>query len=319
MTAEALLDDVQNRHLRTDTADVGGNFITNCDEENPLISVVIPHYNDLGNLDRCLTDLAGQTVPATRYELIVADNNSSCGLSAVQERCGNRARAIAAPIQGAGAARNAGVAVARGRFLAFTDSDCRPAPDWLAQGLAALACHDLCGGRVDVSTGDTARLTPVEAFELVFAFNNKHYVIDKGFSVTANLFVSRKTFDAVGSFRDAVSEDLDWCLRAKAQGFAIGYTAEAAVAHPARRTWNELTRKWRRLVREAYALAREQRFGRLRWFLRSWLVLVSPLAHSVTIMQSPRLHSNGNRFAALGILFRLRAWRFAESCRVMVE
>ena len=45
----------------------------------PLISVIIPHYNDLTNLERCLTLLAAQTLPKSQFEVIIADNNSRCG------------------------------------------------------------------------------------------------------------------------------------------------------------------------------------------------------------------------------------------------
>jgi cellulose synthase/poly-beta-1,6-N-acetylglucosamine synthase-like glycosyltransferase len=46
----------------------------------PLISVIIPHHDDLANLERCLTFLAAQTLPQAQFEVIVADNNSRCGI-----------------------------------------------------------------------------------------------------------------------------------------------------------------------------------------------------------------------------------------------
>src|SRR5207248_7276046 len=92
-----------------------------------LVSVIIPHFNDTDNLERCLQLLAAQTLPANQFEVIVADNNSAGGLAAVETICGVRARVVPAPIQGAAEARNAGVAAARGQVLAFLDSDCRPA------------------------------------------------------------------------------------------------------------------------------------------------------------------------------------------------
>ena len=55
----------------------------------PLVSVIIPHYNDLANLDRCLRSLAAQTLPESRFEVIVADNNSRCGIEEVHRVCGD--------------------------------------------------------------------------------------------------------------------------------------------------------------------------------------------------------------------------------------
>src|SRR6516164_3196989 len=86
----------------------------------PLVSVVIPHYNDLPNLTRCLASVRHQTFPQDRFEVIVADNNSAGGVVAV-ERIAPDIIVVPAPEQGAGPARNAAAAVARGVHLAFID------------------------------------------------------------------------------------------------------------------------------------------------------------------------------------------------------
>ena len=109
----------------------------------PLVSVIIPHYNDLANLKRCIDLLAAQTVPHSQFEIVVADNNSSCGLKEVEGVCGVFARVVPAPVQGAGPARNAAIAASLGDILAFAGlRDCRPARDWLERGLAALSNAD---------------------------------------------------------------------------------------------------------------------------------------------------------------------------------
>src|SRR5271165_81940 len=219
--------------------------------EGPAVSVIIPHYDDLENLRRCIGLLAAQTLAGDRFEIVVADNNSHCGIDEVRRACGGLARVVAAPIQGAGPARNAAVAASRAPVLAFIDSDCRPAPDWLERGLAALAGGEIVGGQVDVETEDPAHPTAVEAFERVYAFDVRRYVEDLGFAVTANMFVPRTVFDRVGPFRAGVAEDRDWGLRAVEAGCRWRFAPDAIVSHPARRDWAELTRKWRRLTREA--------------------------------------------------------------------
>ena len=67
----------------------------------------------------CLTLLFAQNLPASEFEIIVADNNSAIGLEAVRVACGEHARVVHALIQGAAAARNAGIEASRGRILAF--------------------------------------------------------------------------------------------------------------------------------------------------------------------------------------------------------
>jgi len=284
---------------------------------SPQISVIIPHYNDLANLDRCLTLLKRQTLSADSFEIVVADNNSACGLDAVRAVTRDRARLVPAPEQGAGAARNAAVAAAHGAVLAFLDSDCSPRPDWLEQGLAALERGDMAGGAVEVFCQEAGRPSPVEAFEMVFAFRTRDYVERQRFAVTANLFVPRRIFDRVGGFRSVVAEDMDWCFRAADLGFRLVYAEAAIVSHPARRSWGELSKKWRRTTRETYHLTAERPLGRLRWLARAGAVLLSPLPHLLQVWRSPNIHGPAARAGASLILFRLRFFRFVESLRLL--
>jgi glycosyltransferase involved in cell wall biosynthesis len=285
----------------------------------PTVSVIVPHFNDLANLRACLALLQAQTLPADEFEIIVADNNSTVGLDAVRAACGERTIVVNAPIQGAAAARNTGVEASRGRILAFIDSDCRPAPDWLTNGVAALSQADMVGGQVETSVDDDANMTPSEAFEMVFAFNNRRYVEGERFSVTANMFVSRAVFDKVGGFRAAVSEDKDWGQRAARLGFRWAYAPDVRVTHPARHDFAELRSKWRRITRETCATERQKPLGTLRFLLRSWALLLSPLPHAVHILGSSKLRRLRDKINAIGILFRIRWWRFLESHRILLS
>jgi GT2 family glycosyltransferase len=252
-------------------------------------------------------------MPRENFEIIVADNNSSCGLGAVAAVCADFARAVPAPVQGAGPARNAGVRYARSRFLGFIDSDCCPDREWISRGIEALENADMVGGRVEVVAADAKNPTPAEAFEIVFAFNNQSYVETKGFSITGNMFVRKEVFDAVGDFRAKIAEDVDWGRRAVALGYRWRYAPDVRICHPARRDWSELTRKWRRLIEESFFATREKRFGALYWIGRSWLVALSTIIAWPAVLLSPRLERMEHKVAAIGVLFRLRGWRFIES------
>lgn len=280
------------------------------------VAVIVPHYNDLHGLDRCLSELMRQTLPRERFAIIVSDNASPCGEAAVRARIADRARLVISHERGAGPTRNAGVAASSAPIIAFTDSDCVPNPGWLEHGLAALAHHDIVGGQVEVLVGDPARKTGEEAFEQVFAFKNEEYIRDQRFSVSANLFCRRDVFDAVGPFRPAISEDLEWCNRAVAKGFTLGYAGAAVVGHPARGDWAALIAKWRRMTRETYIMAGPSRAARLAWLARHWLMPVSVVAHAPAVLRSPALHGGRERRAALRILVRQRLWRMAEAHRL---
>lgn len=281
------------------------------------ISVIVPHYQDLDRLGTCLAALARQSIGSERFEVVVADNRSPAGLAAVERAVGGRARVVEAPEPGAGPARNAGVAASHGALLAFTDCDCVPEAGWLAAGIARLASADIVGGRVTVSVEDEARMTGAEAFERVFAFDNRAYVERQSFTVTANLFCSRAVFEAVGPFRSGVSEDLDWCQRAARKGYTIAYEEAAAVSHPARRDWDELKRKWRRLNAERYALEVSGRAARMRWAARNLAMPISVVAHAPRVFASAMLPDLRTRLRALATLARLRLWRMADSLSLL--
>lgn len=281
----------------------------------PRVSVVIPHYNDLAGLTRCLASLDAQTMPHDEFEVIVADNASPLPRDAIEATITGRAKLVFVAEKGAGPARNGGVAVATGEILAFIDADCVAMPGWLEAGVAGLNDYDFIGGHVAVSVGDPARMTGAEAFESVFAFDFRSYILDKGFTGSGNMFVWRRVFDQVGGFRPAVSEDTEWSHRATGMGFRLGYVPEAEIAHPARKDWGELSGKWRRVVRERYLLTSEQPLGRLRWLALTWALPLSAVAHTPKVLRAANLPDVAARMRALATLYRLRMYRFVEAHR----
>lgn len=286
-----------------------------------FVSVVVPHYNDPAGLARCIDALMHQTFPADRFEVVVADNRSEMGLDAVvaavaaMPGTGGRVRVVDAPEQGAGPARNAGVAASRGAILAFTDSDCVPVAGWLAAGVAGVDDATVVGGKVRVLVDDPARRTPVEAFETVFAFRFDQYIAKKGFTGSGNLFCTRRLFDRVGGFGNGLSEDVDWSHRARAAGARIVYVEAAEIGHPARRTWAELARKWDRITRETYLLHAERGQGG-RFVLRTLALPLSIVAHVPRVLTHPDLSGLGERIGALGVLVRSRLSRTLDGLRL---
>jgi GT2 family glycosyltransferase len=276
-----------------------------------LVSVIVPHLNDYENLDACLTLLEAQSFPGDRTEVIIADNGSSRGLDAVRAIVGTRGRVIEVAERGAGPARNAGVGASQGDAIAFIDSDCRPDPRWLEEGLAELRLADFAGGRVDVLVEDPRRMTAAEAFESVFAFQNEAYVKGRNFTVTASMFVWRSVFESVGGFENGVPEDKDWCMRAVRKGYRIRFAPKSIVGHPARRTMPELKRKWRRLTIESCEGARREGRGPILVLARQWAALLAVVPHAFVPLVSSRLSGMRNRILAIGALARIRVYRLA--------
>ena len=277
----------------------------------PRISVVVPHYNDLIGLDHCLTALAAQTLPREAFEIIVADNASPVSRDALDATVAGRARLTIVDRPGAGPARTWGRAGSR-QCPCLHRLDRVAEPGWLEAGEHALADYDFVGGRMIVSNPEGLSNAGVVGFEKLFAFDNEAYVRNKGFTVTANLFCKRSVFDATGPFRTGVSEDTEWCERATANGFQLGYAPSATVGHPARANWAQLIKKWRRLQAESFEFARETPGGGMRWVLRQMAMPLSIPVHALRVMRSPILHGSRQRIAVLSTLTQLRLWRFFD-------
>ena len=102
------------------------------------ISVVIPTYNRLDTLEHVLPTLLAQDLPNDRFELLVCDSRSTDGtaeyLAGVAAEHPN-VRHMPGTYSGRAAARNAGIAAARGEIVLFNDSDILASPDLLSQHL----------------------------------------------------------------------------------------------------------------------------------------------------------------------------------------
>ncbi|MGE5500997.1 MAG: glycosyltransferase family 2 protein [Ignavibacteriales bacterium] len=98
--------------------------------KGPAVSVIIPTFNRAGILPRAVSSVLAQTV--RDFELIVVDDGSTDGTELVVRRFADpRVRYLSQKNQGVAAARNRGLAEARGDFIAFLDSD----DEWLPQKL----------------------------------------------------------------------------------------------------------------------------------------------------------------------------------------
>jgi O-antigen biosynthesis protein len=93
----------------------------------PQASVIVPTYNSAATIARCIESLKQLTYPD--YEIIVVDDGSTDSSAAIAEAAS--VQTLRLPHQGLAAARNAGLAAARGRVVAFIDADAEADCDWL--------------------------------------------------------------------------------------------------------------------------------------------------------------------------------------------
>lgn len=113
------------------------------DKEMNTISVVVPIYNSEKSLDACVASICNQTY--TDLDIILVNDGSKDRSKEICERfCGldQRVRLIDKENQGVLRARLDGIHAAKGRWIAFVDSDDTIAPDMLARLAARLQNED---------------------------------------------------------------------------------------------------------------------------------------------------------------------------------
>ena len=106
--------------------------------ELPVVSVILPCYNASRHLRQCLDSILRQTLSSIEI-LCVDDGSTDDTLSILRDYQSTdpRIRVICQENAGAGAARNAGLALSSGTYLSFLDADDFFEPDMLEKAVAA--------------------------------------------------------------------------------------------------------------------------------------------------------------------------------------
>ena len=209
-------------------------------------TVVIPTCGAATHLADVLAGLARQTNQS--FELIIVDNNFVPHVrSSIIEDSGLRGEVIHEEQNGLQHARNAGVKLAQGDYVAFLDDDAVPAPSWLANLVEGTQRYDAIasGGSVIlkftspppswIGNKERALLS-----ELLYSRSDIPALADDMYITGANMCVDRLAFDRIGLFdpefdRTATSlrssGDLEFARRLQAAGLRVAFIASAAVHH----------------------------------------------------------------------------------------
>ncbi len=106
----------------------------------PLVSVIIPTYNRACLVQRAIRSVLDQTF--RDFELIVVDDGSQDGTLAALGSYQGKLQVVSQANRGVSAARNAGLAKAKGELLTFLDSDDEWLPEKLARQIARFRTHE---------------------------------------------------------------------------------------------------------------------------------------------------------------------------------
>ncbi len=202
--------------------------LANSGSAQPVISAIVPTYNRRELVQQAVEAIGRQHTDQP-YEIIVVDNASTDG---TVEALAATASDLEVPVtivrmhrpSGPAVARNVGVLLARGRYVAFTDSDCLPTPDWLPQ------CLRRFSEGFDVVQGRTT--APPNQPQPFFSHFIETLDADGSFS-TSNVAYLRDRVVAVGGFDPSCAywEDVDLGWRVVRAGARHCFAPEARVYH----------------------------------------------------------------------------------------
>ena len=209
-------------------------------------SVIIPNWNGLKHLPRCLESLATQTFQD--FEIIIVDNGSTDGsLDYLKENWPDVRLIESGENKGFAAANNIGAREAQGEWLALLNADAFPEPDWLKTLIEATQKYpefSFFGSRLIQANNPNLLDGTGDVYHISGLAWRRDYnlpVRDSGGEVeeifspcAAAALYRRDVFLEVGGFdEDFVSyhEDVDLGFRLRLQGHRALYVPEAIVKH----------------------------------------------------------------------------------------
>ncbi|RUW67241.1 MULTISPECIES: glycosyltransferase [unclassified Mesorhizobium] len=211
----------------------------------PEVSFVVCTRDRVDVLEACIASIQAACLayPAFPAELVVVDNGSRDGtperLASIAEKSQVPITALSEPRPGLAAARNAGLARARGRVLVFVDDDCKLERTYLRDLQRHYASGEkwlIRGGRVEL--GD-ARDLPFTIKRCEQRQRLTPAVHPGGFVLGCNMTMHRdvaarigpfdERFGAGGALRSA--EDTDYLVRAMLLGMPVEYVPDMTIFH----------------------------------------------------------------------------------------
>lgn len=233
-------------------------------ESLPLVTVVVPARNEVGNIGPCVRSILRQRYPVDRFELIVVDDQSEDGTAEeARAAAGDHPgfRLLSASGEGAPAYKKAavavGIAASRGEWIVTTDADCQVGPGWL-EALAACFRENtaLVSGPV-LLTGKSIfqEFQSLEFMGLVAVGAGSIAAGNPNMCNGANLAYRKRVFEEVGGFSgiDHIASGDDELLLHKiaSQGkwdISFCKNPQATVRTPALENWSAFAAQRRRWV-----------------------------------------------------------------------
>jgi glycosyltransferase involved in cell wall biosynthesis len=218
-------------------------------EKKIEISVVIPVYNDEKRIIRVLKSLKKQTYKKN-FEIIVIDD---CSADKTKEIAGKYAKVITnKKNMGPAFSRNKGVKLSKGKIIAFTDSDCMVAENWLEEIEKVMQNKEISAlmGQVKIPKssfiGDSISAIGYPAGGSL-GYDKMYEVSKEGLTnhiSTCNCAVRKSVFEKEGFFDETYPtpgrEDTEFALRIWKNKHKILYAKDVKIIHEPRKNIKSL-------------------------------------------------------------------------------
>ena len=185
--------------------------------DSRLISCIVPVFNGERYLAEALESILKQSYRP--LEIIVADDGSTDGTAAVAAGYGSQIRYLKQCNAGPATARNLGLSVARGDYVAFLDAD----DLWHAEKLARQMARFPARAELDYCVAHAQNFWIPELNRENDEFRDHRIAKPLPAYVTGTLLARRELFISVGSFDASLAhgDSTEWFLRAAEHG-AVG-------------------------------------------------------------------------------------------------
>jgi glycosyltransferase involved in cell wall biosynthesis len=212
-------------------------------KEFPLVSVIVPTYNSAKYIEEALNSIFNQTF--RDFEIIVVDDGSTDNTRQILEKYAQQIKYVCQANGGPSSARNTGIRLANGKYIAFLDADDLWFPEKLEKQIALFNHNSKLGmvttgvwsfdekGLFGYSANKRSKLMHGNIARNIFLHSNIG---------TPTVMVKKEVFDKIGVFEENIrqSEDDNMWIRIAAN-YDIELIDEALIKvrnHPSRMTFN---------------------------------------------------------------------------------
>jgi len=217
-------------------------------KDNPKFSIVVPTYDREDSLAKAIASILNLRTDSNlfSFELLIVDNNPSASTKDLIEKYALQAnftiRYIPEPRRGASYARNSGIAMAGGEYIAFLDDDCTVHPDWLLNIMNAITENDcdIIQGKILLEFEDINAPEWIDDADManLALYDPGDQVMAAQTIMTGNTCIKKSVFKKYGYFdvrlgpgASGSAEDLEFYKRMKKHGLKILYVPDVIAYH----------------------------------------------------------------------------------------